>query len=1091
MATQCFTGPGEITLLNTSGSFSVISSTDPTCTIGSFSGSKGKTVQIPGGEWCATYPDTWTADGICDEGCQVPAIPVLDFVSSATADPLDPTTLPGASCDNPSNVALCEIDDLLAAINAVTTAVESQVDTEFVTSGYICDPNTNTWVREFTAFIDGVAQPAQTIDSGISCDESQPVDYELVSVTRCNASGQEEVQFYRSEDDAAPVEIGTPILTGNLCGKQTVEVDTCTGVENVDVDQIVKVEGVQTVKICPEDVIKIDVEYVCNEDTNVYSQIITELTNGVQTNQTITDTTLSCDENLDFEQSRVCNDATNTVDIVTSSVDEDGVVTELSRVNTLEDCPEGQSDCVESQEWTYALDNTGTLFSNDNTIEISLSDGTSFTFNQPPAASWTPQMQIWGDEIQAAADAAGLAWFVETRYRYLSNPSNLSGLDGFSGPPSVAVALALTNMRYRYVNIQICPGQPTPVSARIIDSSSASHVGYSLTTDGPVKGPIQKFFVCRSCGDEPVWYLDDGVTLAEAGQIPDCWEPCGTLALTAQPPEGDCQFQTLIGCDNNNSTILADFTPNITRRAQVCNGEQIAVDYFQEDPNDPNALIEYALVGTFVDCATGEPEPLPDPICPDLQDVECEPYVIYPMPITDGGRDITQEENDILPSSDTIRNYTPWLADQLNVPPFPALGFSDTAPAQAVTGGFNDGATNIFRTRVFPAGLSSDDIPNCFGGGQPEEVTVNVDLRIEGLHSVAGVGLDLIIFLLDGPSTAPVTVDTITLVGSDLLGRNIYSLESTVPLTSLDDLRFAIALQTIEASTVELGWNVELIGVGATVEGCDIECVKIVHDPCASTQRRSANDLLFQIYQNTIPPVEVEEEIVPCSDFVVTDAYIMTNFLDGDLLSREWHDTKPALGTDATTADGRNFRETHDFSLPVDTATTINNFSLNDTDNTGQELDIQVIDGFITVDSDMMVRYSGTTEGYWAVELGECCGDLELLAESGGFFTTRTMEFELPAGTHRIRLWNIDSGGSNSSAVFGYSTDGGVTYTDDNTPPGIAIGSSKPTEECVKVKVCKDTGEMSNLFTEEVLTPSDLYPCPKLCSPKSNCLECG
>lgn len=282
----------------------------------------------------------------------------------------------------------------------------------------------------------------------------------------------------------------------------------------------------------------------------------------------------------------------------------------------LENC-EGCKDvnCVESQEWTYGIDNTGTSFREDNTIRITLSDGTSFEYNQPPTTGWTPQMELWGQEIQQAADNAGIKWFVETRFRNASNPADLSGGGGFSGPPSLVVSNALTNMLWRYVNIQICPGQPVPVDGEIIASSNPARVGTKLTTNGAVKGPLQRFFVCRECGKEPVWYLDDGITLAEAGQIPNCFEPCGVLSQLPSPPENDCTFEIDVACDSNGSTNTVDFTNTITRRATVCNGEQIAVDYFQADPNDANALIPYDLVGEFVDCASGEPLPLPPVSC--------------------------------------------------------------------------------------------------------------------------------------------------------------------------------------------------------------------------------------------------------------------------------------------------------------------------------------------------------------------------------------------------------------------------------------------------------------------------------------------
>jgi hypothetical protein len=127
--------------------------------------------------------------------------------------------------------------------------------------------------------------------------------------------------------------------------------------------------------------------------------------------------------------------------------------------------------CVESQEWTYGIDNTGTNFRWPSACyKLTLSDGSTIEWEQTTAANggWTPQMEEWGQNIQAAADAAGIAWFVETRFRDPANPANLAGGGGFAGPPSLAVSNALTNMLWRYVNIQICPGQPVPI-AKILD----------------------------------------------------------------------------------------------------------------------------------------------------------------------------------------------------------------------------------------------------------------------------------------------------------------------------------------------------------------------------------------------------------------------------------------------------------------------------------------------------------------------------------------------------------------------------------------------------------------------------------------------
>ncbi len=286
-------------------------------------------------------------------------------------------------------------------------------------------------------------------------------------------------------------------------------------------------------------------------------------------------------------------------------------------------CPT-EVECVESQEWTYSIDNTGTTTQTHALLCIGISDGSTIDIVQSAIGpnQWTPQMQEWGVNIQAAADEAGLLWFVDVRFRSPTDPSNLNGGGGFLGPPSLAVSNQLTNMLFRYVNIQICPGQPVPVSAvwKQLDAPQGNVVReINMTTDGAVLGPLQRFWMCSECGREPVWYLEDGVTKATGGQIPNCWEPCGTITLTESPPDRDCQFFFAEACDNVNEPDNDDnWVALVTRRATVCSGEQIAVDYFVPDSNDPSALVSYELIGEFVDCDTGEPVELPPQPCEDF-----------------------------------------------------------------------------------------------------------------------------------------------------------------------------------------------------------------------------------------------------------------------------------------------------------------------------------------------------------------------------------------------------------------------------------------------------------------------------------------
>jgi hypothetical protein len=217
-----------------------------------------------------------------------------------------------------------------------------------------------------------------------------------------------------------------------------------------------------------------------------------------------------------------------------------------------------------------------------------------------------------------------------------------------------------------------------------------------------------------------------------------------------------------------------------------------------------------------------------------------------------------------------------------------------------------------------------------------------------------------------------------------------------------------------------------------------------------------------------------------CEDNCELFDYYEVEGITGTLRNREWHDTAPSTGTTSGTEEGRNFRLNHDFSLPTTTDNTTTTLSLDDTNNTANELDIQVKEGYIVVTEQMLLRYTSASEGYWAVELGKCCGELELLNENGGFFTGRSMDFTIPKGIHYIRLWNIDSGGTSSSANLQYSLNNGITWITDATPPNIQISETKPTQTCKQGYLCG-----SNYFELDKTTPVVFSENVRLCE-----LEC-
>lgn len=188
--------------------------------------------------------------------------------------------------------------------------------------------------------------------------------------------------------------------------------------------------------------------------------------------------------------------------------------------------------------------------------------------------------------------------------------------------------------------------------------------------------------------------------------------------------------------------------------------------------------------------------------------------------------------------------------------------------------------------------------------------------------------------------------------------------------------------------------------------------------------------------------------------------YRLTDRVAG-VIDREWHATKPA-GTVAgsTTAAGRAFRLCHDFSLPPTTTSVNQNLNLNDTDNTVSELDIQVVDTVIDLTlsaTDVWLQFQGGSEGYWAIEAGFCCGPLQLMAELGYQDRIDNLAIVGPVrlpkgGQHKIRAWNIDTGGTNSSHTATYSTDG-VNFS-SALPAGVFLNQMERTEECRRIPEC-------------------------------------
>lgn len=282
--------------------------------------------------------------------------------------------------------------------------------------------------------------------------------------------------------------------------------------------------------------------------------------------------------------------------------------------------------CVESQELTYAIDNTGTRFNDVATYCALMSDGQLIPFSQDGSSNnWPQQLIELAASWQQGLDNAGIIAFVEPRFVDNSNPTNISGnigsatgpSSGLPGAPSETLAQYLIDngMFWRYLNVQVCVGQPVPVRVFRKTSQLYGDTEFDLASAPSILGPLRKFERCVNCDTMEVEWLkedpDDSSKLVKAtsGEVPKCWEPCGVLALAPPPADRECEFFFSTACDNNGETDITLFTQDITRRTTVCNGVITGIAYFKPDPADQTAILPHTLIGQFVDCATGLPVP--------------------------------------------------------------------------------------------------------------------------------------------------------------------------------------------------------------------------------------------------------------------------------------------------------------------------------------------------------------------------------------------------------------------------------------------------------------------------------------------------
>ncbi len=442
---------------------------------------------------------------------------------------------------------------------------------------YVCNEGTGVYDEITTTTTDGVPADPVVEATTIPCDQPEPV----VTV---------DVEYVCNEDTGVYDEI------------------TTTTTDGVPADPVVEATTIVCVP-APEPVVTIDIELVCNADTGVYDEHIYTTTDGVTAEPVITPTTISCvvPEAPDFEQITECRNGT--VHTVTSAIDADGVITEISAIDTGQECEPGAPECVKWQSVYVQMDNTGTTYKEAIEFNITNTDGSVDTFTVGPVAGWSDQVS----GIAAAMDGIYSGTY-DPRCTILPN-----GCGGLLPPP--ADAPAQPGIFARYINGVHCPTDiKIPVKATATRASGA-------VVDLPfyvIKGPEYRGQVCRTCdnGAGALQY-EDG-SLVAAADLPVCLFDCAEAI--PEPPLAACQFDTLAGnwCDlvlsgdpDVDDTIVQS---EIVITISTCGSEQSA-SYSVIDAD--GALEPYEPQGIIVDCETGEEPFVEPPPCPEGAVFEC------------------------------------------------------------------------------------------------------------------------------------------------------------------------------------------------------------------------------------------------------------------------------------------------------------------------------------------------------------------------------------------------------------------------------------------------------------------------------------
>lgn len=363
----------------------------------------------------------------------------------------------------------------------------------------------------------------------------------------------------------------------------------------------------------PVDQITVDGEFVCENNVWVYKENV--YTNGELTASNSTATEVLCDEpQPDIERVRVCDPATGTVHIVTSSTLNE-VTTVLQDLDTEESC---QTQCTKQLEtWCTRTDinfvdnhsiadgrplGPGVVAypQDDHDITYTLSDGTVFSLTLPATGGGT-----WGpwNEAHAAALAAatGKPWVRGTQ------PS-----DG-----------DITTFYGAAATVECCPGDVSLVSAQAMTVGGKRDGRTFPLAVGYQVGEVEEYTRCQCCGEAAEWYNSEGLIV----EAPKCASKTCDFPAPPVKPVAECVGSTLgpvchitpqVDADGNDlPPTQADVVTSGVYIELDCSGKVLTL--FTIDPANPDqpSLYEITDSGYLGDCDTLAQVDPPTASCPE------------------------------------------------------------------------------------------------------------------------------------------------------------------------------------------------------------------------------------------------------------------------------------------------------------------------------------------------------------------------------------------------------------------------------------------------------------------------------------------